>query len=138
MEIVEKPGISGGAGCFLCNGAGWWRELRRGTHLGGRARLEFGEFREQVEQAARDDGWDFIQLAEHERRAEAAVIAWMRHQTTSYDSMKIARVKGQRREVRRMLAERSKELLGAYRRGEGLPKACPLAEALREQPVLAE
>ena len=37
-----------------------------------------------------------------EQRAEAAVIAWMRHQTTAYDSMKIARVKGKRREVRRM------------------------------------
>jgi len=65
-----------------------------------------------------------------ERRAEAAVIAWMRHQTTAYDSMKIARVKGQRREVRRMLAQRSKELLGAYRRGEPTGSACPLARAL--------
>lgn len=65
-----------------------------------------------------------------ERRAEAAVIAWMRHQTTGYDSMKIARVKGQRREVRRMLAQRSKELLGAYRRGEAVSAACPLARAL--------
>ncbi len=65
-----------------------------------------------------------------ERRVEAAVIAWMRHQTTSYDSMKIARVKGQRREVRRMLAQRSKELLGAYRQGEAIPKACPLPHAL--------
>ena len=65
-----------------------------------------------------------------ERRAEAAVIAWMRHQTTGYDSMRIARVKGQRREVRRMLAQRSKELLGAYRRGEAIAPACPLARAL--------
>jgi hypothetical protein len=65
-----------------------------------------------------------------ERRAEAAVIAWMRHQTTGYDSMKIARVKGQRREVRRLLAQRSKELLEAYRRGEPIPSACPLARAL--------
>lgn len=40
-----------------------------------------------------------------ERRAEAAVIAWMRHQTTLYDEMKIARIKGERREVRRMLAQ---------------------------------
>ena len=64
-----------------------------------------------------------------ERRAEAAVIAWMRHQTTGYDSMKIARVKGQRREVRRMLAQRSKELLGAYRRGEPASLACPLSQA---------
>jgi hypothetical protein len=53
-----------------------------------------------------------------ERRAEAATIAWMRHQTTGYDSMKIPRVKGKRREVRRMLAERSRQLLQAYRRGE--------------------
>ena len=29
-----------------------------------------------------------------ERRAESAVIAWMRHQTTTYDHMKIPRVKG--------------------------------------------
>ena len=41
-----------------------------------------------------------------ERRAEAAVIAWMRHQTTAYDGMPIARVKGERREVRRQLAAR--------------------------------
>lgn len=65
-----------------------------------------------------------------ERRAEAAVIAWMRHQTTGYDSMKIARVKGERREVRRMLAQRSKELLAAYRRGAAAAPACPLARAL--------
>lgn len=66
-----------------------------------------------------------------ERRAEAATIAWMRHQTTAYDSMKIARVKGRRREVRRMLAERSRELLDAYRRGEAVdPALCPLARAL--------
>jgi hypothetical protein len=29
-----------------------------------------------------------------EQRAEAAVIAWMRHQTTGYDGMVIPRVKG--------------------------------------------
>jgi hypothetical protein len=50
-----------------------------------------------------------------ERRAEAAVIAWMRHQTTAYETMKIPRVRGKRREVRRMLAQRSQELLGRYR-----------------------
>ncbi len=44
--------------------------------------------------------------------------------------MKIARVKGQRREVRRMLAQRSKELLGAYRRGEPTGLTRPLARAL--------
>jgi len=70
-----------------------------------------------------------------ERRAEAAVIAWMRHQTTGYDSMKIPRVKGQRREVRRMLAQRSKELLGAYRRGEAATPTCPLATALATNPT---
>jgi hypothetical protein len=53
-----------------------------------------------------------------EERAERAVIAWLRHQTTGYDSMKIPRVKGKRREVRRMLAAHSRKLLSAYRRGE--------------------
>lgn len=65
-----------------------------------------------------------------ERRAEAAVIAWLRHQTTAYDSMKIARVKGKRREVRRMLAERSRHLLHRYRRGEAAAWDCPLAAVL--------
>jgi hypothetical protein len=65
-----------------------------------------------------------------ERRAEAAVIAWLRHQTTAYDSMAIPRVKGKRREVRRMLARRSVELLGRYRRGEPIPDGCPLRKAL--------
>jgi hypothetical protein len=65
-----------------------------------------------------------------EQRAEAAVIAWMRHQTTAYESMKIARVKGKRREVRRMLAQRSQELLGRYRRGEAVGE-CPLRKALQ-------
>ena len=65
-----------------------------------------------------------------EQRAEAAVIAWMRHQTTAYESMKIPRVKGKRREVRRMLAQRSQELLGRYRRGEAVGDECPLKKAL--------
>jgi len=65
-----------------------------------------------------------------EQRAEAAVIAWMRHQTTAYDSMKIARVKGKRREVRRMLAQHSKELLSRYRSGEAVSDDCPLLKAL--------
>lgn len=67
-----------------------------------------------------------------EQRAEAAVIAWMRHQTTGYDSMKIAKVKGKRREVRRMLAQRSKELLLGYRRGEASQETCPLRQALEK------
>jgi hypothetical protein len=65
-----------------------------------------------------------------ERRAEAAVIAWMRHQTTGYDGMVIPRVKGRRREVRRLLAQRSQELLARYRRGEPVPEGCPLRKAL--------
>ncbi|MDZ4684365.1 MAG: DUF2293 domain-containing protein [Planctomycetaceae bacterium] len=61
-----------------------------------------------------------------ERRAEAAVIAWMRHQTTGYDGMFIPRAKGERREIRRQLAQRSKELLARYRRGEPVQSNCPL------------
>ncbi len=67
-----------------------------------------------------------------ERRAEAAVIAWMRHQTTAYDHLTIARVKGARREVRRQLAARSRELLQRYRDGQDVDQeTCPLATALR-------
>ena len=66
-----------------------------------------------------------------ERRAEAAVIAWMRHQTTAYDSLKIARVKGERRQVRRQLAEHSRKLLQRYRQGEPIdPQQCVLAIAV--------
>jgi hypothetical protein len=64
------------------------------------------------------------------RRAEAAVIAWLRHQTTAYDHMSVARVKGARRELRQRLAKRSRELLNAYRRGEDTPADCPLRQAL--------
>lgn len=73
-----------------------------------------------------------------ERRAEAAVIAWMRHQTTGYESMVIPRVKGKRREVRRMLAQRSQELLARYRRGESALSECPLCQALARGPAEAE
>ena len=65
-----------------------------------------------------------------EERAQAAVIAWLRHQTTAYESMPIPQIKGKRREVRRMLAQRSKELLGQYRRGEAVGVECPLKKAL--------
>ena len=61
-----------------------------------------------------------------ERRAEAAVIAWMRHQTTAYDQMVIPRLKGMRREVRRMLAGRSREILTNYRQGNPVRPDCPL------------
>ncbi|MDQ3031590.1 MAG: DUF2293 domain-containing protein [Myxococcota bacterium] len=66
-----------------------------------------------------------------DERAESAVIAWMRHQTTAYDGMEIPRVRGERRRVRRMLAERSERLLQGYRRGGAIdPSACPLQRAL--------
>ena len=65
-----------------------------------------------------------------ERRVEAAVIAWLRHATTAYESMVIPHVKGQRREVRRMLAQKSKELLGRYRRGAPVGAECPLKRGL--------
>ena len=69
-----------------------------------------------------------------EERAEAATIAWMRHQTTGYDHMTIARVAGRRREVRRMLAQRSVQLLAAYRAGREIEAAqCPLQAALQRQ-----
>lgn len=64
-----------------------------------------------------------------EERAEAAVIAWMRHLTTGYDTMTIPRIKGERRKVRRRLAKESVGLLQRYRNGEG-PVPCPLNEAI--------
>ena len=72
-----------------------------------------------------------------EERAEAAVIAWMRHQTTAYDDLVIPRVKGERRRVRRMLAERSHALLDIYRsqRLRASP-TCPLARALAERTLV--
>lgn len=73
-----------------------------------------------------------------ERRAEAATIAWMRHQTTSYDHMHIPRVKGMRREVRRLLADRTRAVLARYRRNEAIDEArCPLALALQNGPASA-
>jgi hypothetical protein len=64
-------------------------------------------------------------------RAEAAVIAWMRHQTTAYDAMKIERVAGRRREVRRELAQISRAILDLHRRDAShAPHACPLCKAL--------
>ena len=60
-------------------------------------------------------------------RAEAAVIAWMRHQTTAYDNMHIARVKGKRREVRRELAMISRAVLDLHRGTRAHADAlCPL------------
>ncbi len=73
-----------------------------------------------------------------EQRAEAATIAWLRHQTTAYDRMTIPREKGRRREVRRMLAQRSKQLLNGYRVGLEMDLArCPLHAALKASMVAA-
>ncbi|MEO5725373.1 MAG: DUF2293 domain-containing protein [Byssovorax sp.] len=70
-----------------------------------------------------------------ERRAEAAVIAWMRHQTTAYDNLAIPRIKGKRREVRRDLAEISRAVLDLHRRDEAHAAAgCPLCTALAAAP----
>lgn len=67
-----------------------------------------------------------------EKRAEAAVIAWMRHRTTAYDSLAIPRIKGKRREVRRILAQRSQELLARYRREAAVGEDCLLKKALAD------
>lgn len=69
-----------------------------------------------------------------EKRAESAVIAWLRHQTTAYDQMSIPRVKGRRREVRRMLADESRRLLKAYRVDQPITiDRCPIRAALAQQ-----
>jgi hypothetical protein len=47
--------------------------------------------------------------------------------------MVIPGIKGKRREARRMLAARSKELLERYRRGKPVGKECPLKTALAIQ-----
>ncbi|WP_242637407.1 DUF2293 domain-containing protein [Desulfobacter hydrogenophilus] len=67
-----------------------------------------------------------------DKRAQAAVIAWMRHKTTVYDSMKVARVKGTRREIRKALAKKSIEVLNVYRQGRDLGDNCPLKQALEK------
>jgi hypothetical protein len=68
-----------------------------------------------------------------ERRAEAAVIAWMRHQTTAYDNMTIRRVAGERREVRRELASLSRAVLDLHRRDAAHARAaCPLCSVVKE------
>jgi hypothetical protein len=72
------------------------------------------------------------QLIPINKRAQAAVIAWMRHKTTAYDSMKIPRVKGKRREARRDLAKKSIEVLEIYRHGQDAKEDCPLKQALEK------
>lgn len=67
-----------------------------------------------------------------EERAAKAVIAWMRHKTTNYDQLQIARIKGERRGVRRKLAEGSIKRLKAYRKGDAIPPECSLWKALTD------
>lgn len=67
-----------------------------------------------------------------EERASKAVIAWMRHKTTAYDNMQIAKIKGERRAVRRLLAEQSTRILNSYRLGKPIPLHCPLKKALEQ------
>lgn len=64
-------------------------------------------------------------------RAEAAVIAWMRHQTTAYDQLHIPRVAGKRREVRRELARISRGVLARHQTNvpHGID-GCPLCKAV--------
>ena len=66
-----------------------------------------------------------------EERASRAVIAWMRHQTTLYDHLSIKRIKGERRRVRKLLADQSSKILANYRKGIPAPTNCPLQKALR-------
>jgi hypothetical protein len=66
-----------------------------------------------------------------DRRAEAAVIAWLRHQTTRYDQLSVPRVRGARRQLRRDLAQVSRSLLDLHRRDNAhTPAACPLCKTL--------
>ncbi len=67
-----------------------------------------------------------------ENRVKAAVIAWMRHATTAYDHMKIKRIKRERREIRRSLADISETLLNKYRAGDIADiEICPLQNAIK-------
>lgn len=70
------------------------------------------------------------QMIPIEKRAQLAVIAWMRHQTTAYDHLQIARIKGERRAVRRSLAQQSEDLLMRYRQGRPPQSGCPLQKAM--------
>lgn len=96
-------------------------------------RSEAGLLAEKVTEHATPVGSGTVARTERlplSRRAEAAVIAWMRHETTTYDSMIISRIKGKRREVRRQLAVQSVEVLKRYREGRTVDEDCPLKKAL--------
>ena len=64
-------------------------------------------------------------------KAALAVMAWMRHQTSDYDSTVVPRIKGARRELRRKIARQSERILEKYRTGiEADLGLCPLYKAL--------
>jgi hypothetical protein len=67
-------------------------------------------------------------------RAEAAVIAWFRHQTTSYDALPVPKVKGMRRAIRKKYATETRLLLDKYRSGREFDLAkCALQRALTKE-----
>lgn len=71
-----------------------------------------------------------------DKRVRAAVIAWMRHKTTAYDNMNIARKKGERRHVRHQLAQISLNVLDYHRVDHPHPpETCPLCKALEKPPA---
>ena len=64
-------------------------------------------------------------------KAALAVMAWMRHQTSAYDSTSVPRIKGARRELRRKIARQSERILAKYRSGDEVDfTLCPLYKAL--------
>jgi len=66
-------------------------------------------------------------------KAALAVMAWMRHQTSSYDSISVPRVKGARRELRRQIARQTERILAKYRSGDDVDfRICPLYKALKK------
>lgn len=68
-----------------------------------------------------------------EDKAALAVMAWMRHQTSDYDSTSVPRIKGARRELRKKIARQSERILAKYRCDEAFELAsCPLYKALSQ------
>ncbi|MEH6344362.1 MAG: DUF2293 domain-containing protein [Bermanella sp.] len=66
-------------------------------------------------------------------KAALAVMAWMRHQTSHYDSTSVPRIKGARRELRRKIARQSEGILEKYRNGiDADLSLCPLYKALKK------
>lgn len=67
-------------------------------------------------------------------KAALAVMAWMRHQTSAYDSTSVPRIKGARRELRRKIARQSERILAKYRSGGEVDFIlCPLYKALHKK-----